>query len=132
MLAACELTLCSGTPLGLGNGKHTQESQLTTLVLSDDVPVAWAGLRRAASSSYQTFHVISQTRHSLHPRSPKLVCLDATFFLACLASVRPWRALCGSGQQNFSNFPKTIWGVFSPPPHAHQDTLPPQNFTGPL
>jgi len=67
--------------------------------------------RRAASSSYQTLSQFFPQHFSLHPWSPKLVCPDEEFCLACLPSFRPGRWLCGSGQALSLNFYKTRYGV---------------------
>ena len=79
--------------------------------------VGWAE-RRAASSSYQTLSHFFPQHFSLHPWSPKLVCLDKRVFLACLSSFRPGRWLCGSGQALRLNFPNFRSGVrpAAPPP----------------
>jgi len=105
-------------PLCPGLSRHTQESYLMTPVPSDTVPGTWAELRRAASSSYQTLSQFFPQRYSLHPRSPKLVCPDKKFCLACLPSFRPGRWLRGSGQALILNFPNFRSGVrpAAPPP----------------
>jgi len=104
--------------LGPGPSRHTQKRLLSTLVWSDAVRGAWAGLRRAASSSYQTLSHFFPQRCSLHPWSPKLVCPDKKFCLACLPSFRPGRWLRGSGQALSLNFPNFRAGVrpAAPPP----------------
>jgi len=91
--------------LGPGPIRHTQKRLLSTPVRSDDVRGAWAGLRRAASCSYQTLSHFFPQHCSLHPWSPKLVCPDKKFCLACLPSFRPGRWLRGSGQALILNFP---------------------------
>jgi len=75
-----------------------------THVLSDAVRGAWAGVRRAASSSYQTLSHFFLQHCSLHPWSPKLVCPYKRICLACLPSFRPGRWLHGSGQALILNF----------------------------
>jgi len=72
------------TLLGPGPSRNTQKRLLSTPVLSDAVRGAWAGLRRAASCSYQTLSHFFPQHCSLHPWSPKLVCPDKKFCLACL------------------------------------------------
>jgi len=105
-------------PLWPGLSWHTQKRLMSTPVLSDAVRGAWAGLRRAASSSYQTFCQFFPQHYSLHPRSPKLVFPDKNLCLACLPSFRPGRWLCGSGQALVFNFPNFRSGVrpAAPPP----------------
>jgi hypothetical protein len=92
-------------PLCPGLSRHTQGYFLMTPVLSDAVRGAWAGLRRAASSSYQTLSQFFPQHYLLHPRSPKLVCPDKRVCLACLPSFRPGHWLRGSGQALSLNFP---------------------------
>jgi len=105
-------------PLCPGLSKHTQVRFLMTPVLSDAVRGAWAGLRRAASSSYQTLSQFFPQHCSLHPWSPKLVCPDKRVCLACLPSFRPGRWLRGSCQALNFNFPNFRSGVrpAAPPP----------------
>ena len=102
---ACSSELFVPPLLGPGPSRHTQKRLLSTPVLSDTVRGAWAGLRRAASSSYQTLSQFFPQHCSLHPWSPKLVCPDKQVCLACLPSFRPGRWLRGSGQALILNFP---------------------------
>jgi len=104
--------------LGPGPSRHTQKRLLSTPKPSDTVSGTWAELRRAASSSYQTLSHFFPQHYSLHPRSPKLVCPDKRFCLACLSSFRPGSWLCGSGQALILNFPNFRSGVrpAAPPP----------------
>jgi len=109
-------------PLCPGLSRHTQGRFLMTPVLSDAVRGAWAGLRRAASSSYQTLSQFFPQHYSLHPRSPKPVCPDKRVCLAFPPSFRPGSWLCGSGQALILNFPNFRSGVcpaapFPAPPH---------------
>jgi len=107
--------------------RHTQGRFLMTPVLSDAVRGAWVGLRRAASSSYQTLSHFFSLHCSLHPWSPKLVCPDKKFCLACLPSFRPGSWLCGSGQALRIDFYKTRSGVrTAAPPPAPPLPLTPQ------
>ena len=105
-------------PLCPGLSRHTQGHFLMTPVLSVAVRGAWAGLRRAASSSYQTLSHFFPQHCSLHPWSPKLVCPDKRVCLARLPSFRPGRWLRGSGQALILNFPNFRSGVrpAAPPP----------------
>jgi len=105
-------------PLCPGFSRHTQGRFLMTLVLSNAVRGAWAGLRRAASSSYQTLSHFFPQHCSLHPLSPKLVFPDKRVCLACLPSFRPGSWLRGSGQALILNFPNFRSGVrpAAPPP----------------
>jgi len=105
-------------PLCPGLNRHTQGRFLTTPVLTDAVRGAWAGLRRSASSSYQTLSQFFPQHCSLHPWSPKLVCPDKRVCLARLPSFRPGRWLRGSGQALILNFPNFRSGVrpAAPPP----------------
>jgi len=103
---------------GPGPCNQTQENYLMTPVPSDTVPGTWAGLRRAASSSYQTLSHFFPQHCSLHPRSPKFVCPDKRVCSACLPSFRPGRWLCGSGQAlilNFLNFRSGVRPAAPPP-----------------
>ena len=109
-------------PLCPGLSRHTQGRFLMTPVLSGAVRGAWAGLRRAASSSYQTLSQFFPQHYSLHPRSPKPVCPDKRVCLAFPPSFRPGSWLCGSGQALILNFPNFRSGVcpaapFPAPPH---------------
>ena len=108
----------STSSFGPGPCNHTQESYLMTPLPSDIVPGTWAGLRRAASSRYQTLSHFFPQHCSLHPWSPKLVCPDKQVCLACLPSFRPGRWLRGSGQALILNFPTFRSGVrpAAPPP----------------
>jgi hypothetical protein len=108
----------STSSFGPGPCNHTQESYLMTPVPSDTVPGTWAELRRTASSSYQTLSQFFPQHCSLHPWSPKLVCPNKNFCLACLPSFRPGRWLRGSGQALILNFPNFRSGVrpAAPPP----------------
>jgi hypothetical protein len=114
-------------PLCPGLSRHTKERFLMTPVLSDAVRGAWAGLRRAASSSYQTLSHFFPQHCSLHPWSPKLVFPDKKFCLACLLGFRPGRWLRGSGQALILNFPNFRSGVCpAAPPPASPLPLTPQ------
>ena len=77
----------SMSSFGPGLCNQTQESYLMP---SDSVPGTWTELRRAASSSYQTLGQFFPQHCSLHPWSPKLVCPDKKFCLACLPSFQIW------------------------------------------
>jgi len=68
--------------------------------------------------SYQTLSQFFPQHFSLHPWSPKLVCPNKGFCLACLPSFRLGRWLRGSGQALSLNFYKTRSGVrpAAPPP----------------
>jgi hypothetical protein len=108
----------STSSFGPGPCNHTQESYLMTPVPSETVPGTWAELRQAASSSYQTLSHFFPQHCSLHPWSPKLVCPDKKFCLACLQSSRPEHWLCGSGQAlilNFPNFRSKVRPAAPPP-----------------
>ena len=88
-----------------------------------------AEIRRAASSSYQTLSQFFPQHYLLHPRSPKLVCPDKKFCVACLPSFRPGRWLRGSGQALSLNFYKTrlrVRPAAPPPPFTHP--LTPQGY----
>ena len=88
--------------------------------------MGWAK-RRAASSSYQTLSQFFPQHCSLHPWSPKLVCPDKKFCLACLPSFRPVSWLLGSGQALSTNFPNFRSGVRpAAPPPAPPVPLAPQ------
>ena len=98
--------------------RNTQKRLLSTPVPSDTVPGTWAELRRAASSSYQTFSQFFPQHCSLHPWSPKLLHLDKQVCLACLPSFRLGRWLRGSGQAlslNFPNFRSRVRPAAPPP-----------------
>ena len=73
-------------PLCPGLSRHTQGRFLMAPVLSNAVRGAGAGLRRAASSSYQTLSQFFPQHYSLHPRSPKLVCPDKFVWPNCQVS----------------------------------------------
>ena len=105
-------------PLCPGLSRHTQGYFLMTPVLSDAVRGAWAGLRRAASCSYQTLSHFIPQHCSLHPWSQKLVFPNKRVCLACLSSFRPGSWLRGSGQALILNIPNFRFGVrpAAPPP----------------
>ena len=107
-----------------GPCNHTQESYLMTPVPSDTVPGTWTELRRAASSSYQTLGQFFPQHCSLHPWSPKLVCPDKKFCLACLPSFQIWTLAAwlwpGPDSQfsklSFRGAPSSTTPCLSPPP----------------
>jgi len=118
----------STSSFGPGTCNHTQESYLMTHIPSYTVPETWAGLRRAASSSYQTLSHFFPQHCSLHPWSPKIVCPDKRVCSACLPSFRPGIWLCGSCQTLTLNFPNFCSGVRpAAPPPAPPLPLTPQS-----
>ena len=105
--------------LGPGPSRHTQKRLLSTPVRSDDARGAWAGLSAGQlPPATKTMSQFFPQHCSLHPWSPKLVCPNKTFCLACLPSFRPGRWLRGSGQALSLNFYKTRLRVrpAAPPP----------------
>jgi len=86
-------------PLCHGLSRHTQGRFLMTPVISDAVRGAWAGLRRAASSSYQTLsqffpqHCCTPGHQNLCAPTKRFAwpaCQVSDLGVGCVALARPW------------------------------------------